>query len=131
MIDMTFQLIAFFMVLIRFAEAEVSEKVQLPISELAKPPQKAPENFITVQITADQSAIIRGNEVPLPSVPGLLAREVEYLEGLPTRPSPSETTVLIRAHKDALTGDVQQVISDCQKARFEKFSLRAEYDAGY
>ena len=38
MIDMTFQLIAFFMVLINFTEAEADQRVKLPESELAKPP---------------------------------------------------------------------------------------------
>ena len=37
MIDMTFQLIAFFMVLINFSQSEQNEKVTLPTSELAKP----------------------------------------------------------------------------------------------
>ena len=36
MIDMTFQLIAFFMVLINFTQSEQNERVQLPLSELAK-----------------------------------------------------------------------------------------------
>ena len=38
MIDMTFQLIAFFMVLINFNQSEQNEKIQLPESTLAKPP---------------------------------------------------------------------------------------------
>ena len=38
MIDMTFQLIAFFMVLINFSEADQNQLITLPTSELAKPP---------------------------------------------------------------------------------------------
>ena len=38
MIDMAFQLIAFFMVLINFSEADQNERIHLPSSELAKPP---------------------------------------------------------------------------------------------
>ena len=37
MIDMTFQLIAFFMVLINFTEADQDERIKLPTSVLAKP----------------------------------------------------------------------------------------------
>ena len=37
MIDMTFQLIAFFMVLVNFSETEADARVVLPESELAKP----------------------------------------------------------------------------------------------
>ena len=38
MIDMTFQLIAFFMVLVNFTQTEQNQRIQLPQSELAKPP---------------------------------------------------------------------------------------------
>ena len=38
MIDMVFQLIAFFMVLINFTEADQNQRIHLPSSELAKPP---------------------------------------------------------------------------------------------
>ena len=39
MIDMTFQLIAFFMVLINFTQSEQDQRIQLPESTLAKPPE--------------------------------------------------------------------------------------------
>ena len=38
MIDMTFQLIAFFMVLINFTEADQNQEITLPTSEIVKPP---------------------------------------------------------------------------------------------
>ena len=37
MIDMTFNLIAFFMLLINFSQSEQNDRVILPVSELAKP----------------------------------------------------------------------------------------------
>ncbi|MFY8202129.1 MAG: ExbD/TolR family protein, partial [Pirellula staleyi] len=37
MIDMVFQLIIFFMVLINFAQDDQNDKIKLPASELAKP----------------------------------------------------------------------------------------------
>ena len=43
MIDMTFQLIAFFMVLVNFTQAEQDARVELPASKLAKPPEEASE----------------------------------------------------------------------------------------
>ena len=39
MIDMTFNLIAFFMFTINFADAERIEQIMLPKSSLAKPPE--------------------------------------------------------------------------------------------
>src|SRR5256885_17070089 len=53
MIDMTFQLIAFFMILINFSDAEQDQRVQLPSSTLAKPPEGAAETPITIQMLRD------------------------------------------------------------------------------
>ena len=50
MIDMTFQLIAFFMVLINFTEAEASDKIKLPDSDLARPPETVPEFRIMLSV---------------------------------------------------------------------------------
>jgi len=43
MIDMTFQLITFFMFVMNFSEAEQDERIQLPSSQLAKPVEYVPE----------------------------------------------------------------------------------------
>jgi biopolymer transport protein ExbD len=51
MIDMSFQLIAFLMVLVNFSADDVSARVVLPESELARPPEGAPaENRIIIQM---------------------------------------------------------------------------------
>ena len=59
MIDMTFQLIAFFMVLINFTQTETDDRVKLPDSSLAKPPEIVMEDPIIIQLT-DQSEFIFG-----------------------------------------------------------------------
>ena len=63
MIDLTFQLIAFFMVLINFTQSETDDRVQLPQSTLAKPPEEALEFPITLQLTRQGSVIIGGTEI--------------------------------------------------------------------
>ena len=50
MIDMTFQLIAFFMVLVNFTQAEQDARVDLPASKLAKPPEVQQEQPLTIQL---------------------------------------------------------------------------------
>ena len=40
----------------------------------------------------------------------------------------ADATVVIRAHKDAQTGKVQELIQRCQENGFEKFALRAKED---
>lgn len=129
MIDMTFQLIAFFMVLVNFSEAEQDARVVLPESTLAKPPEQAPEDFLTVQMTEDADCIVEGRLVPVSGVYDLLLRKAQYYES--RGQEVGNVTVIIRAHKFAPTGKVQDLIKECQRARFEKFVLRAKEKAKY
>ena len=41
MIDIVFLLISFFTLVMNFSQTEVNEEVQLPLSELAQPPEEA------------------------------------------------------------------------------------------
>ena len=124
MIDMTFQLIAFFMVLINFTEADQNERIQLPTSQLAKPPETPFEHPIFIQLTKGGTVILSGQEVPLSGLKPYMIREGEFLR-LRDR-SPSDATVIIRADANAPTGTVQEVIQICQESKFETFALRAE-----
>ena len=126
MIDMTFQLIAFFMVLVNFSEAEQNERIKLPSSLLAKPPEVAAENPLTLQLTADGTVIFGGQEVPYRELPQLLKRERNYMVALGQ--DPSTTTVIIRADANAKAGVVQELIKMCQEEQFEKFALRAKQE---
>ena len=124
MIDMAFQLIAFFTVMINFSQTETNAKIQLPESELAKPPDAPLEYPITLQLTREGTVIIGGEEIFLEGLRNYLVREKDLMT-LQEQPL-SEATIIIRAHKDAKTGDVQKLIEECQKSSFEKFALRAQ-----
>jgi biopolymer transport protein ExbD len=130
MIDMTFQLIAFFMVLINFAEADQNERINLPSSELAKPPEGPIEEPITLHVTDEETVIYGPREVPIEGegLFTLLLRERQMLEA--RGKSASNATVIIRADRNAKTGVVQRVIEACQKREigFEKFALRAKHE---
>jgi biopolymer transport protein ExbD len=131
MVDVTFQLIAFFMVILNFSEAEQDARLLLPHSELAKPPQEEMRNLITLQImrpnpNGDTFFIYGGQMRPLNPPEQLqlvLAGEVAKL-GIDRLP-PSVATVIIRADRFAQTGVVQDVIKECQNYGFERFALRA------
>ena len=128
MIDMTFQLIAFFMVLINFSQSESNDRVQLPDSTLAKPPDSPFEFPITLHLTKEGTVIMGGNEVPINGLKPLLLKEAGVLkmQGKGT----ADATVIIRGHREAQTGRVQDVIKTCQENRFERFALRAKEDVG-
>ena len=124
MIDMTFQLIAFFMVIINFAQTEQNAKVQLPDSSLVKAPDKPFENQLIIHLARDGRAIINGQEMPIDGLGIILGREARALEITQSRVS--DATVVVRAHKYARAGDVQRLIKKCQEYGFEKFALRAK-----
>ena len=129
MIDMTFQLIAFFMVVINFTEAEQDDRIRLPASELAKPPDGPLDDPIFLQLTREGDVIYSGELVPIAGVRSLLIAEAEFLES--NDKSRSEATIIIRADSDVPTGKVQELIQVCQQVRFEKFALRAKEDVPY
>ncbi len=127
MIDMTFQLIAFFMILINFSEADQDARVKLPKSEMAKPPDAPPDKQITLNIDSQGQLIVSGQVFGAPeSIKPLLNNEKYMLEN--QNKSAADATVIIRAHQAAKTGAVQAAIRACQEAGFEKFTLRAKED---
>jgi biopolymer transport protein ExbD len=132
MIDMTFQLIAFFMVLVNFTQAEQDARVLLPTSVLAKPPDKQPEQPLTIQIAwikelKDYRALVAGDEITIgPELDNVLSRERRVFGRMGK--AAKEVIVIIRAHKSVDTGKVQEVIELAQKQQFEKFRLRVKED---
>jgi biopolymer transport protein ExbD len=130
MIDMTFQLIAFFMILINFSDAETDDRVQLPSSTIAKPPSAPSEIPLTIQMVRDGKIIM--NAQLLPNADALrpyLKNEKSVMEL--KRQNPKDANIIIRAHKDSKTGLVQQIIKVCQEIGFEKFTLRAKSETGF
>jgi biopolymer transport protein ExbD len=124
MIDMTFQLIAFFMVLLNFGEGEQDQRIKLPTSNLAKPPDAASEYPIVIQLTDKNTVLLGGEELPITGLLAPLSRERRVLQE--RQMNPADATVFIRADRDAQTGVVQEVIAQCQSLNFEKFALRAK-----
>jgi biopolymer transport protein ExbD len=124
MIDMTFQLIAFFMFTLSFAEADINERIKLPGSELARPPDAPAEKPLTLQLTDQATVIYGGEDLRIDAIKPYLSREKEYM--IRTQVDPKNATVIIRADGQAKTGDVQKLIRLCQDTGFEKFVLRAK-----
>lgn len=129
MIDMTFQLIAFFMVLLNFSDADQDQRIMLPQSVLAKPPERPLRHPVTIHMTRDGGVVYGGRELAsLQRLRPYLISERMVLEGR-HRPM-SDATIVIRADRHARAGVVQKLIALCQEEKFEKFALRAKEDYG-
>lgn len=126
MIDMTFQLIAFFMVIVNFSEGDRNERIRLPLSELAKPPDAPLKMPITLHLTDTGTVIFGPDEVSISGVRQLLEREQRFLRA--RGDDPRNATVIIRGDRAAKTGQVQELIRVCQQVGFERFVLRARQE---
>ena len=127
MIDIVFQLLAFFMVVVNFAEADQNDAVKLPSSELAKPPEGPLESPLFVHLMKDGTVIFTGRKLTPGGFEDELRHQKEIIKANPEK-SVAKSTIIIRADKNAKTGNVQGVIMICQKVGFEKFALRAKYE---
>ena len=126
MIDMVFQLIAFFMVLLNFGESEIDARIKLPSSQLAKPPETAFEAPLVLQLTRDNQVIFGGEILSIAELDQPLRNERRYFEirGI----EPSDATIILRADADAKGGVVQEVMQKCQENGFDNFALRAKQE---
>ena len=125
MIDIVFQLLSFFTFILNFEANEQDQRILLPSSVLARPPEAAAEVPITLQLTRE-GTVLAGNQVfANPDAVRPLLTNEEYV--LKTQgKSLATATIVIRAHKDAQTGQVQELIKVAQQVGFEKFTLRAQ-----
>ena len=135
MMDVTFQLITFFMMVSSFDQIEVDERVRLPTDQLARPPEVKVEHELMVNIgykrAKDGSKVdpqpfvfTPGEEFRIPDYRNRLMQEARIykIKGI----EPASVTVIVRADADVPTGQVQDFIKMSQDAKFEKFALRAQ-----
>lgn len=126
MIDITFLLISFFMMVVNFSEEDQNQRIRLPSSELARPTETVPVNRITLQVTDKGTVIYGPNELDLEQLKEELAREKRFSVALGTKFM--ESTIIIRADARCETGKVQDVILLCQELGLDKFNLRAKQE---
>ena len=129
MIDMTFQLIAFFMLVINFSDIEQLERINLPESELAKPPEVPYEEPLTIHLTKEGGFVFAGREhSELKGLRSALLRETQIIVRFKSDDKTvADVTIIIRADEDSRIGQVQEIIKTCQELEFEKFALRGKY----
>ena len=134
MIDMVFQLLIFFMILINFADADQNVRVKLPENDIVKPPEQPIPNAVTLQIARQEkkkneySVLIGAEEFfgdkDLKRLKLALDKEVKFVK-TEKKKSASDMTVILRADRDAPIGFINRVIHTCQEADIETFALRA------
>jgi biopolymer transport protein ExbD len=126
MIDMTFQLIAFFMLLINFSEVDRAEEITLPASALAVPPQTRPDYQIILNLEPNGSVKFHGQSIEKIDFLTPIFRQEINNAAREKVTNPADIAVIIRAHEDTPSGLVQRLIMKCQEEKLENFSLRVK-----
>ncbi|MEK0426532.1 MAG: hypothetical protein RJB11_2623 [Planctomycetota bacterium] len=124
MIDMVFQLIIFFMVLINFSQDDQNQSIKLPSSELAKPADAPLENPIVLNLGFNGNVYMGPETATIAGLRPLLELEANVLKA--NGKSAKDANVIIRADGNSAGGMVQELIKKCQESGFEKFALRAK-----
>ena len=125
MIDVVFLLIVFFTLVINFTAADQNERIKLPISELAQPPEQPPTEPVTLHVLANGDVIYDGIDRTLQGLQdptGSFTTHIRFLNNMnvPLK----DITVIVRADAQCGSGKVFDVMELCQGLGLEKFILR-------
>lgn len=139
MIDIVFQLIAFFMIVTNFEQTQADERVVLPTDSLARPPEAPRKEEYVVNIgflrdkqgnkTDEQAYVFVPGEdpVPLANFKPILENEARLTEEFTGTP-PEDRTISVRADSTAPGGLVQELIKMARDVGFVQVALRATVD---
>ena len=131
MLDMVFQLITFFMLVINFKSASMDLNMKLPVVGSARPVEtKGQEDLLILNINMNGEFTIYG--VIRPDIENYLAGEAQAsaLKAKAANPEYKAgdelpTTVVIRADVGTRFSLLNRIIKACQDNGFRKFALKA------
>ena len=137
MIDIVFQLIAFFMFVNNFDQTQADERVKLPRDQLARPMEVARENELVYNIgfnrdkdgnklSPEPVVFYLGEEIPVLNFGPEMLQDARIIERREGEEAIKEYTIVLRSDAEVPTGLVQEMMQFAQQAKFEKFSLKAE-----
>ncbi len=129
-LDMVFQLITFFMLVINFKSASLDMNLKLPVVGSARPVDtKGQESLLILNVDKEGNLNVYGRSRPIKeyiqseAMAALISArrnqpDLEFGQELPT-------TVVIRADRNTPFRLLNRVITECQQDGFRKFALKA------
>ncbi len=128
MIDMTFQLIAFFMIIMNFSKIDRAEEILLPQAVMAIPPDTIPDYQVILNLDENGTVKFAGTTYPITGLESVLKRQIDAAQR--EKVAPEKIATIIRAHENVRTGLVQDLIKTCQDSKLENFTLRVKEVVG-
>ena len=135
LLDVVFQLITFFMLVINFTAENYDQRVHLPVAGSARPvedTQRVSEDRIVLNVDRDGHLLVGGQTQTVNEALQSIKHQADLVKlnlraaGQKLEPgSRLPTTVVFRADKDATFSSVMTLINACQNQGFVKFALKA------
>ncbi|MBM4048155.1 MAG: biopolymer transporter ExbD [Planctomycetes bacterium] len=129
MIDVTFLLIIFFVMVSELTRMEITADVLLPMAEQANVEDAPDRTRLIINVEKDGGLFLLGQKRSMDELRTLLAAEAKMAMG---PDGFSDRSVVIRGHKDLKYERVQEIMLECRKQRIWRLSFAAERpeDAG-
>lgn len=129
LLDMVFQLITFFMLVINFQGASLDLTVKLPVLGSARPLEDNGK-FEPLLLNIDSQGVVKsyGQTIDVEqfvSKEARLLREQLRLQGTPVENNEFPVPVIIRADRNVPFHEVNFVLKTCQEQGYRQYSLRA------
>ena len=140
MLDVVFQLMTFFLMVMNFSQDDYDVRVRLPVAGSARPVElpKEGEDRLVLNIDRDGHLLLAGQsydteraikEIRTQSQlirlnAKIAGKEIKAGESLPT-------TLVIRGDKATPFGQLYRIITACQGFGFKTFALKAQQEADY
>ena len=129
-LDMVFQLITFFMLVLNFNATATDTSLRLPSVGSARPAGVRGQNLLVLNITEHGTLRAFGQEIR--DLPAFIANEANAALATARRDNPAlkpgdelPAIVVIRADQHTPFTHVNRVVKECQERGFRQFSLRA------
>jgi biopolymer transport protein ExbD len=128
-LDMVFQLVTFFMLVINFKAASLDTSLQLPVIGSAVPVEGGDRDMLVLNVTRDGKLRMYGEARDVETCIAEEARTSRQSAVASSAKSPAgnelATTVIIRADRTTPYHLIHQVIQSCQTHGFRNFQYRA------
>lgn len=135
LLDVVFQLITFFMLVINFTSDNYDRRIRLPVAGSARPvedSQRVSEDRFVLNVDREGHLLVGGQVQPLGEAIRSIKHQADLVKlnlraaGLKFDPAKGlPTTIVFRADKDATFASVMNLIKACQTNGFQKFALKA------
>ena len=127
LLDLVLQMLMFFIITVNFVSNQVNENIKLPVAQMAQPMKKDITDVLYLNVNDKGQIEVVGREQPLSDfgqIKNYLRTEYRNREIL-SGPGKVNTSVIIRADRNAEYRLVYQILRQCKEQGFRKMQLRA------